>query len=71
MRSLRLVTLVLVVTLLASAQAAFAQPKQATDVGSGGAAATVDLLGTRGDRHAPRTAATPSTPPWRPRPCSA
>ena len=47
MRSMRLVTLVLVVTLLAGAQAAFAQQKQPTAIGSGGAAATVDLLGTR------------------------
>ena len=47
MRSLRLVTLVLVGTLLASAPAAFAQQKQPTATGSGGAAATVDLLGTR------------------------
>ena len=48
MRSMRLVTLVLVVTLLAGAQAAFAQEqKQPTAIGSGGAAATVDLLGTR------------------------
>ncbi len=47
MRSMRLVTLVLVVTFLASAPAAFAQQKQPTAIGSGGAAATVDLLGTR------------------------
>ena len=47
MRTLRVVPLVLVVAFLASAPAALAQQKQATAVGSGGAAATVDFLGTR------------------------